>query len=104
MTKELCMVEGSVLAISWHLHLVAWASHLGVHVYDLNEKCSLGLIKWEIPPQTRLENFNCHLRWENENKLLIGWVDTIRICVIRKRNAIEASTRNLPDYVVDPSK
>ncbi|KPU75594.1 uncharacterized protein Dana_GF22734, isoform B [Drosophila ananassae] len=102
MPKELCMVEGSVLSICWHLHMVAWASHLGVHVYDLNEKCSLGLIKWEVPSQTRLENFNCHLRWQNDNKLLIGWVDTIRICIIRKRNAIEASSRNLPDYVVDP--
>ncbi|XP_043069865.1 vacuolar protein sorting-associated protein 41 homolog isoform X5 [Drosophila bipectinata] len=101
-TKELCVVEGSVLSICWHLNLVAWASHLGVHVFDLNEECSLGLIKWEVPPHTRLENFDCHLRWENENKLLIGWVDTIRICIIRRRNAIEASSRNLPDYVVDP--
>ncbi|KAH8272159.1 hypothetical protein KR018_004495, partial [Drosophila ironensis] len=99
---ELCAVEGNVLAICWQGNFVAWASHLGVRVYDLNEKCSLGLMKWEMPLQTRLENFRCHLRWANEHTLLIGWVDTIRICIIRKRNAIEASSKNLPVYVVDP--
>eukprot|EP00099_Drosophila_melanogaster_P001033 NP_001036415.2 light, isoform F [Drosophila melanogaster] len=99
---ELCSVEGSVLSICWHGNFIAWASHIGVRVYDLNERCSLGLIKWEVPPQERLENFRCHLRWSNKHTLLIGWVDTIRVCVIRKRNSIEASTGNLPVYIVDP--
>ncbi|XP_026843794.1 vacuolar protein sorting-associated protein 41 homolog isoform X1 [Drosophila persimilis] len=99
---ELCAVEGSVLSICWQGNFVAWASHLGVRVYDLSEKCSLGLMKWEVPSQARLENFRCHLRWSNEHTLLIGWVDTIRICVIRKRNGIEAASSNLPGYVVDP--
>ncbi|XP_044315232.1 vacuolar protein sorting-associated protein 41 homolog isoform X2 [Drosophila rhopaloa] len=99
---ELCLVEGNVLTIRWHGSLVAWASHLGVRVYDLNEKCSLGLMKWEAPTQERLENFRCHLLWSNKHTLLIGWVDTIRICVIRKRNLIEASSSNLPSYIVDP--
>lgn len=27
----------------------------------------------------------------------------IRICIIRKRNAIEISTRELPGFIVDPS-
>ncbi|XP_032595518.1 vacuolar protein sorting-associated protein 41 homolog [Drosophila grimshawi] len=98
----LSTAEGSVLSICWQGNFVAWASHLGVRVYDLSEKCSLGLMKWEVPPQARLENFRCHLRWSNANTLLIGWVDTIRICVIRRRNTIEASSSNLPGYVVDP--
>ncbi|XP_017857849.1 PREDICTED: vacuolar protein sorting-associated protein 41 homolog [Drosophila arizonae] len=100
--SELCSVEGNVLAICWQGKFVAWASHLGVRVYDLSEKCSLGLMKWEVPAEARLENFRCHLRWSNANTLLIGWVDTIRICVIRKRNSIEASSSNLPGFVVDP--
>ncbi|KAH8262946.1 hypothetical protein KR044_002288, partial [Drosophila immigrans] len=100
--SELCAVEGSVLSISWQGNFVAWSSHLGVRVYDLSEKCSLGLMKWEMPSQARLENFRCHLRWSNPTTLLIGWVDTIRICVIRKRNAIEAASSNLPGFVVDP--
>lgn len=53
---------------------------------------------------SRLENFRCNFRWANSNTLLIGWVDTIRICVIRKRNSVEATLRALPGFIVDPSK
>lgn len=102
--SELCAVEGSVLAICWQGSFVAWASHLGVRVYDLSEKCSLGLMKWEVPTEQRLENFRCHLRWSNANTLIIGWVDTIRICIIRKRNSLEVSAGNLPGFVVDPGR
>nr|XP_016931350.1 vacuolar protein sorting-associated protein 41 homolog isoform X5 [Drosophila suzukii] len=99
---ELCSVEGNVLSICWHGNLVAWASHLGVRVYDLKGRCSLGLIKWEVPAQECLENYHCHLRWSNEYTLLIGWVDTIRICEISKKNSVETSASNLPGYIVDP--
>ncbi|XP_030377032.1 vacuolar protein sorting-associated protein 41 homolog [Scaptodrosophila lebanonensis] len=101
-STELCTAEGNVLSVCWNGNFVAWASYLGVRVYDLNERCSLGLMKWEVPPQERLENFRCNFRWSNDTTLLVGWVDTIRICVIRKRNSIEAASGNLPDYIVDP--
>lgn len=83
---------------------MAWASALGVRVHDLNEKCSLGLIKWQEPENVSLVNFRCNLKWANSKTLLIGWVDTIRICVVRKRNSVEVSTRDLPGFIVDPSK
>ncbi|KNC26991.1 hypothetical protein FF38_02345 [Lucilia cuprina] len=98
----LSIAEGHVISVCWNGPFVAWASCLGVRVYDLNEKCSLGLMKWEEPPNARLENFRCNFRWANANTLLIGWVDTIRICVIRKRNAVEATLRALPGFIVDP--
>lgn len=49
--KATCLseAEGLVSAIAWSGQFVAWASSLGVRVYDLNERCSLGLIKWEEP-------------------------------------------------------
>uniref|UniRef100_A0A1Q3FE53 Vacuolar protein sorting-associated protein 41 homolog n=1 Tax=Culex tarsalis TaxID=7177 RepID=A0A1Q3FE53_CULTA len=94
--------EGAVSAIKWNGQFIAWASSLGVHVYDLAERCSLGLIKWEEPKEGKLTDFRCNLSWSNSTTLLIGWVDTIRICVIRKRNPIEVSTRNLPAHIVDP--
>jgi vacuolar protein sorting-associated protein 41 len=96
--------EGIVNAVKWcpNGQFVAWASSIGVRVYDLNEKCSLGLIKWEEPKAGRLNEFRCNLRWSNSSTLLIGWVETIRICVIRKRNLVEVSTRNLPGFIVDP--
>lgn len=98
----LCESEGLVNAVKWNGQFVAWASGIGVRVYDLNEKCSLGLIKWEEPKNGKLSDFRCNLRWANGTTLLIGWVETIRICVIRKRNLIEVSTRNLPGFIVDP--
>lgn len=71
-------------------------------MYDLNEKCSLGSIKWEEPIGQSLSEYRCNLRWSNSTTLLIGWVDTIRVCVLRKRNSVEVSTRGLPEYIVDP--
>lgn len=98
----LSIAEGHVISVCWNGSFVAWASCLGVRVYDLNEKCSLGLMKWEEPANSRLENFRCNFRWASSNTLLIGWVDTIRICVIRKRNSAEATLRALPGFIVDP--
>lgn len=94
--------EGLVSSIAWTNQFVAWASDIGVRVYDLNEKCSLGLIKWEEPKDRQLTDFRCNLKWSNSMTLLIGWVDIIRICVIRRRNSVEVSTRDLPGYIVDP--
>lgn len=98
----LCDAEGYVLSVCWNGQFVAWASYLGVRVYDLNEKCSLGLMKWEQPINSKLENFRCNFRWSNATTLLIGWVDTIRICVIRKRTVLGISTRDEPGFIVDP--
>lgn len=98
----LCEAEGCVNAVSWHGQFVAWTSSIGVRVYDLNERCSLGLIKWEEPRIGRLSDFRCNLKWSNNSTLLIGWAETIRICVIRKRNVIEVSSRNLPCFICDP--
>lgn len=100
----LCEAEGLVSAIAWNEQFVAWTSAIGVRVYDLNERCSLGLIKWEEPKDQLLNDFRCNLKWSNSTTLLIGWVDIVRICVIRKRNSVEVSTRGLPDFIVDPSK
>lgn len=44
------------------------------------------------------------MRWADSRTLLIGWVDTVRVCVIRKRNSIELTNRDLPEYLVDPGK
>lgn len=97
--------EGFVSAIAWSDQWVAWASALGVRVYDLNERCSLGLIKWEdpMPDDGPLTSFRCNLRWSSPKTLLIGWVDTIRVCVIRKTNVIEVAQRGLSGFLVDPS-
>lgn len=42
----LCEAEGGVRSVAWTGHFVAWASDIGVRVYDINARCSLVLIKW----------------------------------------------------------
>jgi len=43
--------EGGVQNIKWNAQFVAWASDIGVRVYDINARCSLGLIKWNRNPE-----------------------------------------------------
>lgn len=98
----LCECEGYVQAMAWHDRFVAWASEVGVRVYDLVARCSLGLIQWEKSADRSIEDYRCNLLWSAPKTLMIGWVDTIRICVIRKRSQIELQTRDVTEYLVDP--
>ncbi|XP_044763027.1 vacuolar protein sorting-associated protein 41 homolog [Coccinella septempunctata] len=98
----LCESEGFVRSLSWKGNFIAWSSNVGVRVYDMNARCSLGLIKWEEHKNLSIEKFRCNLRWADARTLLIGWVDTVRVCIIRKRSNIELANKNLPEYLVDP--
>ncbi|KAF5291751.1 hypothetical protein FQA39_LY14239 [Lamprigera yunnana] len=98
----LCESEGLVRSVSWGENFVAWSSDIGVRVYDLNNRCSLGLIKWESQHGASVDKFRCNLRWADARTLLIGWVDTVRVCIIRKRSSVELGNRDLPEYLVDP--
>ncbi|KAJ2939148.1 hypothetical protein O0L34_g8460 [Tuta absoluta] len=98
----LCECEGYVQAMAWHDRFVAWASEVGVRVYDLAARCSLGLIQWEKSSNRCIEDYRCNLLWSAPKTLMIGWVDTIRICVIRKRSQVELQTRDVTEYLVDP--
>ena len=46
----LCESEGLVRSLCWGDNFLAWSSNIGVRIYDLNARCSLGLIKWEEHP------------------------------------------------------
>lgn len=48
-SQHLCDSEGGVGAVEWSGQFVAWSSDVGVRVYDLKSKRSLGLIRWEKP-------------------------------------------------------
>uniref|UniRef100_A0A1A9VLN1 Integrase_H2C2 domain-containing protein n=1 Tax=Glossina austeni TaxID=7395 RepID=A0A1A9VLN1_GLOAU len=48
-SSVLSAAEGHVISVRWNGPFIAWASCLGVLVYDLIEKYSLGLMKWEEP-------------------------------------------------------
>lgn len=98
----LCEAKGGVRSIAWADQFIAWASDTGVRVYDLNARCSLGLIKWSKAEEVLPEQYRCNLRWSDNRTLLIGWVDIVRICEIKKRSMQEMINRDLPEFVVDP--
>jgi len=94
----LCDVEGVVNNIRWHNRFVAWASNIGLRVYDIVSKCSLGLIKWDKRNNIVPSNYRCNLTWKDNRTLLVGWVDTVRIFGVKRR---EHMLKDLPEYKVD---
>lgn len=101
-TTVLCECEGYVQAIAWQDRFVAWTGDIGVRVYDITARCSLGLIKWETNASVPIEEYRCNLLWSSEKTLMIGWVDTVRICFIRKRHSLELQSKATTEYLVDP--
>lgn len=47
----LCESEGLVRGLCWGDKFIAWSSDIGVRIYDIEARCSLGLIKWEQDPR-----------------------------------------------------
>ncbi|KAK3916032.1 Vacuolar protein sorting-associated protein 41-like protein [Frankliniella fusca] len=98
----LCKAQGSVHNIKWNGQFVAWADNLGVWVFDIEARRSLGLIKWPRNPEALPENYRCNICWKNSSTFLVGWVDCVRICHVRKKTPQEiASDRDKPDFIVD---
>lgn len=50
------------------------------------------------------ESYRCNLCWKNDTTLLVGWVDTVRLCMIRKRSPAELMDRDVPEHIVEPGK
>ena len=72
--------EGPVRAIDIAPNgsLIAWANDLGVKVYDAQHNKRVSYVD-RPPGSPAAEAFRCHLRWETEAELLIGWADSIKI-------------------------
>lgn len=90
---------GRVQNIKWHDRFIAWACDAGVRVYDIVGRNSLVLIKWSRTEDIIPVNYPCCLTWKNSVTLLIGWVDTVRVCKIEKRNSV---IRDIPEFSVNP--
>lgn len=65
--------EGSVQSISWQGQFVAWATDLGLRVYDLLNRCSLGLMKWPVQQDRLPKNFRCNLAWTGNTLIVSGF-------------------------------
>lgn len=88
---------GKVQNIKWKDRFIAWSCDVGVRLYDVKGATSLVLIKWNRTDSALPENYPCCLSWKNDATLLIGWVDTIRVCRIEKRNSV---IRDVPEFTV----
>lgn len=48
------------------------------------------------------ENYRCNICWKNSSTFLVGWVDWVRVCHIRKKTPYEiAADKDKPEYMVD---
>lgn len=90
---------GRVRNIKWQERFLAWANDVEVRVYDMVRHTSLARIKWHRNDGITPENFPCYLTWKNNTTLLIGWVDTVRICRIEKHKSV---IRDTPEFIVNP--
>ncbi|KAF8237909.1 vacuolar assembling protein VPS41 [Tricholoma matsutake] len=94
--------EGPIWQVRWRGSLIAWANDLGVKIYDRTSQTRIVFIdRPEDCPRADL--FNCHLHWQDDSTLLIGWADQIKVARIRARprTANNAATANLPPLLVE---
>ncbi|KAI8449067.1 hypothetical protein BY996DRAFT_215550 [Phakopsora pachyrhizi] len=70
--------EGPVWTIEWKSHHIAWANDTGIRILDINTHQKVAHILRGLD-EPRADLYPCHFYWENPDKLLVGWADTIRI-------------------------
>uniref|UniRef100_K3WSM7 RING-type domain-containing protein n=1 Tax=Globisporangium ultimum (strain ATCC 200006 / CBS 805.95 / DAOM BR144) TaxID=431595 RepID=K3WSM7_GLOUD len=75
--------EGPVHAIRWKDGLIAWANDWGVKVYDAEKDQRVTYI--ERPPNCPpMELCRCHLEWQTNSVLIVGWAHTLRVIAFKK--------------------
>jgi len=70
--------EGPIHAVQWRGSLIAWANDFGVKIYDYEttERISYIARSRGSPPP---EKYRCCLCWENDDTILIGWGDSVKV-------------------------
>ncbi|KNC49130.1 vacuolar assembling protein VPS41 [Thecamonas trahens ATCC 50062] len=75
--------DGAIYAISWRKSIIAWATPVGIKMYDRETEERITFI--ERPADApRPDEFRCHLVWVNDATLLIGWANWVKVAVIRQ--------------------
>ncbi|KAK9800354.1 hypothetical protein WJX73_009236 [Symbiochloris irregularis] len=69
--------EGPIHIARWSGSLVAWANDLGVKVYDTSTHRRIAFVPFERPAA------RCHLFWEGESTLYMGWADLIKVAQVQ---------------------
>lgn len=98
-TTVLLESVGTVQNIKWYGRFIACACRDSVRLYDIEERKTVGFIPWDRPGDNlMLEQYPCCFTWKNSTTLLIGWLNTFRICRIEKRHSI---IKESPSFMVN---
>ncbi|RWS13854.1 vacuolar protein sorting-associated protein 41-like protein, partial [Dinothrombium tinctorium] len=95
--------DGPIRNIRWVGRYIAWVSDSSVRVFDMDDKMVITVIKRDHDPIYRPEIYRCTLCWKAEGVLLIGWADSIKVCVVKYRNpnTVFTDIKNVPKKYVE---
>ncbi|KAI9339039.1 hypothetical protein BDR26DRAFT_396978 [Obelidium mucronatum] len=88
--------EGAVWAVQWRNNYIAWANDAGVKLYDVIAGQKFAYID-RPAGSPRPDLFRCNLCWKDDETIMIGWADSVKIGVIKDRsNAKSAPLGGIP--------
>ncbi|KAI8921093.1 hypothetical protein DFJ77DRAFT_448518 [Powellomyces hirtus] len=91
--------EGPIYTVQWRGNYIAWANEAGVKIYDMTSQQRIAFV--DRPPNSpRADLFRCNLVWKSDSQLLIGWADSVKLCVIKERSKMDVSS-GLPSRYVE---
>jgi tetratricopeptide (TPR) repeat protein len=84
--KVLHAGEGPIQTIKWRSMFIAWANDLGVKLFDTSTQQRISYID-RPKGSPRPDLYRCRLTWKDDNTLLIGWGDSIKVAVIKENKS-----------------
>ena len=74
--------QGPVRALAWADSLLAWGNDWGIKIYDFHRKERISYVERPQADEGALGDCACHLCWENEDTLIIGWLRHVMVVSI----------------------
>lgn len=96
--------EQKVRTISWHGQFIAWATDYAVQIFDIEQRAIITRIKRDSELELHQAQEACQFCWKDKRTLLIGWSNTIKVCLIKERShevLNEAQLKELPRKYVE---
>lgn len=73
--------EQKVRSLSWHGQFIAWATDAAVQIFDVEQRAIITRIKRDNEGLDK-----CQFCWKDDRTLLIGWNNTVKVCLIKERS------------------
>ena len=94
--------EQRVRSISWHGQFIAWATDFAVQIFDVEQRSIITRIKKDTDIEG--QDIACQFCWKDKRTLLIGWGNTVKVCLIKERSheaMNETQLKELPRKYVE---